>query len=209
MIKNDPFSFLFWSGFVLRNKMNVFFFNKIIHLYLHIKGIKIGKKVKFNGLPVIRRYPQSKILIGNNCLFNSSKNSVFVGLPKRCTFVTLEKDSEIIVGNNVGMSGSIMVAKTKIKICNNIMIGANCTIFDTDFHHLNSDKQFSYENVPSKPILIEDNVFIGANCTILKGVTIGENSIIAAGSVVFNNIPKNSLAAGNPSKLVIHKNFDQ
>ncbi len=60
----------------------------------------------------------------------------------------------------------------------------------------------------SRPITIENNVFIGYNCLILKGVTIGENSVIGANSVVSNSIPKNSIAIGNPCKLVIREDWD-
>lgn len=51
-------------------------------------------------------------------------------------------------------------------------------------------------------MVIEDNVFIGARCIILKGVTIGENSIVGAGSVVTKSIPANEIWAGNPAKFI-------
>ena len=52
------------------------------------------------------------------------------------------------------------------------------------------------------PVVIEDNVFIGARCIILKGVTIGENSVVGAGSVVTKSIPANEIWAGNPAKFI-------
>jgi acetyltransferase-like isoleucine patch superfamily enzyme len=57
-------------------------------------------------------------------------------------------------------------------------------------------------NISAKPVIIEDNVFIGACAIILKGVTIGKNSIIGAGSVVVSNVPKNVIVAGNPAKVI-------
>jgi acetyltransferase-like isoleucine patch superfamily enzyme len=57
-------------------------------------------------------------------------------------------------------------------------------------------------NAQSAPVKIEDNVFIGAHSTILKGVTIGENSIVGACSVVVKSIPANEIWAGNPAKLI-------
>ncbi len=60
-----------------------------------------------------------------------------------------------------------------------------------------------YSGVPdSKPVLIGDNVFIGYSVTILKGVQIGNNSIIGANSVVTKSIPANVMAAGNPCKVI-------
>ena len=53
-----------------------------------------------------------------------------------------------------------------------------------------------------KPIIIEDNVWLGINSSVLKGVTIGKNSVIGAGSVVTKNIPANVIAAGNPCRVI-------
>jgi acetyltransferase-like isoleucine patch superfamily enzyme len=82
------------------------------------------------------------------------------------------------------------------------------TIVDTDFHALdpyveggrmsNNDPK----NVAAAPVIVEDNVFVGANSIILKGVTIGENSVIGAGSVVTRSIPANVIAAGNPARML-------
>jgi acetyltransferase-like isoleucine patch superfamily enzyme len=129
-------------------------------------------------------------------------------LVKPCKFITLKEDSKIIFGNNVGITGSLIIAASKIEICNNVLIGANCTFIDTDFHPPDPNARFQNDIMPSRPIMIEDNVFIGFNCIILKGVTIGKNSIIGANSVVINNIPKNVIAIGNPCKLVIRKNWE-
>ena len=88
------------------------------------------------------------------------------------------------------------------------MIGAHSMIIDNDFHHADPNKRHETVDIPARPILIEDNVFIGTNCMILKGITIGENSVIGANSVVINSLPKNSIAIGNPCKIVIIKKWD-
>lgn len=56
-------------------------------------------------------------------------------------------------------------------------------------------------------VVLEENVWVGMGCTILKGVTIGKNSVIAAGSVVVHSIPPNVLAGGNPARVL--KRFDE
>jgi carbonic anhydrase/acetyltransferase-like protein (isoleucine patch superfamily) len=208
---NNNFDIIGWFFeriYRYRNICNVLVFNSPIHFGCRIKGVKIGKKVVFNGFPVIRRYENSDIVIGDCCKFNSAKNSLPVGLQKRCTFVTLRKKSEIIIGNNSGGSGITLLAAIKIKIGNNVMIGAHSMIIDTDFHHSDPNKRHDTTDIPAKPVIIEDNVFIGANCMILKGITIGENSIISANSVVINSIPKNSIAVGNPCKVVIIREWN-
>lgn len=205
----DAVGWYFERIFRYRNKINIFIFNSLIHFACIIRGVRIGKKVVFNGFPVVRRYENSDISIGNNCLFNSAKRSVRVGLQKRCTFVTLRKKSEIIIGNNCGGSGITLLAAIKIKIGNNVMIGAHTMVIDNDFHHADPNKRHDTVDIPARPIIIEDNVFIGTNCLILKGVTIGENSVVGANSVVISSLPKNSIAIGNPCKVVIIKKWDQ
>jgi maltose O-acetyltransferase len=76
---------------------------------------------------------------------------------------------------------------------------------DNDAHHADPTKR-EMGIIPSRPIIIEDNVFIGLQCVILKGVTIGKNSVIGANSVVFNNVPENSIAVGNPCKVIMRRN---
>ena len=88
------------------------------------------------------------------------------------------------------------------------MIGGESMIFDTDFHNSDPNKRQDRTDCLARPVVIEDNVFIGTNCTILKGITIGENSVIGANSVVIESIPKNSIAIGNPCKVVIKRNWD-
>lgn len=61
-------------------------------------------------------------------------------------------------------------------------------------------------NIKTAPIVIEDYVFVGAKSIILKGVTIGEKSVIAAGSVVVDDIPANCIAGGNPCKVIKYLN---
>jgi acetyltransferase-like isoleucine patch superfamily enzyme len=94
----------------------------------------------------------------------------------------------------------------RISSANNVNIGDNCMlasgvyITDSDWHDI-------YDRVStgvSKPVRIENNVWIGDSSIICKGVVIGENSIVGAGSVVVNEIPPNTIAAGNPAKVVRH-----
>jgi acetyltransferase-like isoleucine patch superfamily enzyme len=197
-----------WHLWVIINRIRITFLNGLIHLSCHLKGVKVGQGVVFNGFPIMLRFRQSRIEIGDNCSFNSAKNSLLIGLRRPCTFATLEQNSEILLGDNVGISGGIIIAASKIEIGNNVMIGANCLIFDTDFHHSDPKKRLTDDSVPTRPIIINENVFIGTNCIILKGVTIGKNTAIGAGSVVISDIPDNSIAVGNPCKVIIRKSIE-
>lgn len=104
------------------------------------------------------------------------------------------------------MSSTVLWCHKKIAIDNNVKIGGNCIIIDTDAHNIDyiTRRKPATDWGVSSPIIIEDDVFIGMNCLILKGVTIGARSIIAAGSVVTKNIPSDCIAAGNPAKVIKH-----
>lgn len=113
-----------------------------------------------------------------------------------------EEESEICIGDNVAISNDFSIeCSSKVIIENDVLIGMSCSIIDNDGHDLAIDKRVS--GVPKTAIVhICQNVFLGSNVSILKGVTIGKNSIIGNGSVVTKDIPENVLAAGNPAKVI-------
>lgn len=115
-----------------------------------------------------------------------------------------EDGAVITIGNNVGISSAVLRAHTRIFIGNYVKIGANSIIIDTDAHnkdYIIRRGQWTVYGV-SMPVVIEDDVLIGTNCIILKGVTIGARSIIAAGSIVTKSIPADCIAGGNPAKVI-------
>ena len=116
--------------------------------------------------------------------------------------LSFEESSEVIIGDNVVMAnGASIQAVSKITIEDNVMIGINCFLVDTDGHDLNPEKRMTGE-VKSAPITIKRNVIIYYNSVVFKGVTIGENSVIGACSVVTKDIPANVFAAGNPARVI-------
>ena len=146
-----------------------------------------------------------KIKLGDNVTINSGVwTNPIGGSPRTClkTFST----GKIEIGSGTGISNSAIVSASKVSIGRNVMIGADCRIYDTDFHPIEAGYRSGDKRDDSKtktsPIIIGDFAFIGAGSTILKGTHIGENSIIGAGSVVTGNIPANEIWAGNPAKKI-------
>ena len=86
-----------------------------------------------------------------------------------------------------------------IDIGDDVMIGPNVSLI-TSSHPLEPSQRRAL--VIARPIVIERNVWIAAGATIIGGVTIGENSVVAAGSVVTHDVPPNSLAGGNPARVI-------
>lgn len=103
------------------------------------------------------------------------------------------------------MNGSLVFCSQKITIGDNTIIGGGMRIFDKNFHstdyRVRRDKKRFSECV-SRPIFIGDDVFVGTNCIICKGVTIGNRSIISAGSVVVKDVPADSIVGGNPAIVI-------
>lgn len=159
-------------------------------------NIKLGKKCKFTGIPILRPLPGSRINIGDNCSFNSSRNSNLIGIDRKCYVSTLSKQATIIIENYCGFSGTVIAAHTEIIIKRNTKCGANTLITDTDWH---LDDNRAGE---PKPVIIGENVWLGEGVKVLKGVTIGDNTVIGAGSIVTKSIPSNVIAAGNPCKVI-------
>jgi len=167
---------------------------------LSIKGVKYGKKIKFLGFSRISRAHKSQITIGNNCKFRSGYFFNKMGINKKCYLATLKEGAEIVIGDNVGMSGAVVTSAGKVSIGNNVLLGAESFITDYDWH----GTKFDMRSRPSAPkeVVIEENVWIGYNAIVLKGVRIGKNSVIGANSVVTKDVPENVIAAGNPCRIV-------
>jgi acetyltransferase-like isoleucine patch superfamily enzyme len=168
-------------------------------LLLH--RVQVGIKCRINGPLYLRG--RGRILIGNNVVINSSRQSNPAGGVNRTTLWSYP-GAELIIKDNVGISNSVIACSRSVTIEENVRIGVGCLIYDTDFHssdYLSRRKE--EQDIPvCKPVLIQKDAFIGANAIILKGVTIGERAIVGAGSVVTKDIPTGEIWGGNPARLI-------
>jgi acetyltransferase-like isoleucine patch superfamily enzyme len=114
---------------------------------------------------------------------------------------TLRPYAKIIIGEGSGMSGTVISAAEFIEIGSKVFCGANLTITDRDWHHIKR-LQNNLEPSSSAPVIIGSNVWLGLNVVVLKGVTIGDNTLVAANSVVTKDLPGDVIAAGQPAKVV-------
>lgn len=174
-----------------------------IHTYLLSRkdGIKIG-----NGTNV---YYKSRIdccstsyktgggiTIGNKCSIGHSKIKYHGGMPFYTCLLCDGEGSKIVVGDNCRVNGAYIHAEKGVTIGNNCVIASGVNIIDSNGHQVKSLNRTIGRDEP-KEIVIGNNVWICMNVTILKGSVIGNNSIVAAGSVVQGNIPPNSIASSN------------
>lgn len=168
-------------------------------------GIVCKNNFKANGIPLVNVNLKGSVTIGNGLTFNSGNYHNMIGRQQKCLFA-VKSNAVLTIGDNLGISCSSIFCEYRITIGNNVRIGNNTVIYDTDFHDLDAANRTSIpeirDNIRRAPIVIEDNVFIGSSCTILKNVTIGRNAIVGAGSVVTRNIPADEIWAGNPARFI-------
>lgn len=150
----------------------------------------------------------SVLLKGNNFFFQSTKHAINIYkhvIIGKNTRISGGDKGKVYIGENVLIDDcTFIMAHEKIKIGKNTKIAAFC--FITDFNHKYQDKNLSVvdQGYETKPVLIGENVWIGTHVIILPGVTIGDRAVIGAGSVVTKDVPANSVAVGNPARVIKH-----
>ena len=106
----------------------------------------------------------------------------------------------IRIGDFALLSPGVRIsASDEIIIGDGVMMANGCYVTDSDWHTLYDRTRRS---LTPTPVVLEKNVWLGDGVTVLKGVTVGENSVVAARSVVTRDIPKNTVAAGNPARII-------
>ncbi len=167
--------------------------------------VRCGMGLKSRGIPKINVWPEGKMIIGENFSMNNGGRHNMIGRQQPCYFIVMNQAS-LTIGNQVGMSATAIVCSQNITIGNNVKIGGNTVIYDTDFHSMDfmdrRTRKTDASNTRSEPVSIGNDVFIGAHTTILKGVNIGDGAIIGAGSVVTKDIPAFEIWGGNPAKFI-------
>lgn len=178
-------------------------FNKML---FKLNNIEYGSNLRVRGIIYFFQHDnKSRMIIGNNVYINSSCKANPIGCGDKM-YVQMVDNGQLIIGNNCGISNCAFTCAEKIELKDNVLLGAGCKIYDTDFHSLEYSERVkgNYPGAPIKtaPICIKEGVFVGAGSFILKGVTIGEHSVIGAGSVVTKNIPAGEIWAGNPVRFI-------
>lgn len=158
----------------------------IARFYLR-KCTKVGRFVSVNGKPIV---------INEGTMILSDEVRVWSSVVQAKLYSG--KNGKLIVGKNSRLNGVHIDARVLVQIGENVRIAPYTIILDSDFHDVKDHFMDGY----SKPVIIEDNVWLATRCTILKGVTIGKGSVVAAGSVVTKDVPPNSVVAGVPARLI-------
>lgn len=183
------------SRIILRNEKKSNSLDVYINNPVYPTAATIGVKPHYSAIDP----PTFKLtrieLLGGSKLFLETNTMILSG-----SYFTASNNAVISIGKNCYISQEVKInSRCGISIGNNVLVGYQTMIMDYDGHTIIYSSGKTNEN---KPIVINDNVWIGCRVTILKGITIGSGSIIAANSCVVSNVPPNTMVAGNPAKVI-------
>jgi acetyltransferase-like isoleucine patch superfamily enzyme len=170
-------------------------------LEAQIKGVQFEGRVMFAGRPMISVAGNSTFIVGRDVEVASALRANPLGCFQPCVLRTLAPGARLVLGDNAGLSATVLCAGLSIEIGGGTLIGAGTMIIDNDFHVYSAQGWRSEMQAGARPVKIGREVFIGARAIILKGVTIGDRAVIGAGAVVTRDVPADHLAAGNPAAI--------
>ena len=172
-------------------------------LEARLRGVEFGGSVILNGRPMIKRTAGSRLYIGDGVTLNSAVRSNVLACSRPTVLHTMTPGAELVLERGVGISGSAILAARSVRIGEGTLLGADCMVFDNDFHAPVGEWNWTLVAAPDnpRPVVIGRGVFIGTRATILKGVTIGDRAIVGAGAVVSRDVPSRHLAFGNPAQV--------
>jgi maltose O-acetyltransferase len=169
-------------------------FNLVVRTRGYWRSLPFSLFVGHNGLlfvdgmsPVF--YKEGRIDIGRRFVVRNRQTRSEIGA---------KENGELVIGDNVFVNqGCSIVAYHRISIGDNCLIGDFTSIMDTDSHELGPGL-----GVKTEAVEVGHNVYIGRNCILLPGVSVGDNSVIAAGSIVTKDVPPSCVVAGNPARQI-------
>ena len=196
MIIRDILRIVLRTWIALRNPIILPFWR----LWARFWGASVHRSVRFSGKPKIQVIRGSRMIINEGVVVHSSNSANPVIGRRTTTLATVAPGALLDVGVHVGISGVCICAAKEILIGEGTIIGADAMILDNDFHLPQPNWRWANAAAETaKPILIGRGCFIGTRAIILKGVTIGDGSVVGAGAVVTHDVPAGHMATGNPA----------
>jgi acetyltransferase-like isoleucine patch superfamily enzyme len=162
----------------------------VISARWYLRKARRGSRVRLRGRPVIK--VEGTLIIGDRVQL--------VSTVARLELVAYKGGTIEIGERSLVNYGTSITSSSTVRIGPRCLIGTHVMIMDNDFHRIEPDRRL--ERPESHPITIGENVWIGGRSIVMGGVTIGDDCVIGAGSVVTSDIPPRSVAVGSPARVV-------
>jgi len=214
------------NKFILKNDVNWGLGYEEMLTHMQNMGVRCGKNIGIVGCPsllytrvfengcldadayrrhfVLREFTGCMTL-GDGVYLDSSTNPAFPNTPVSLTCIKrVDLDpGRILIGDDSVVSGVTVIAYKSVTIGCGVLFGSGVVIMDSDGHSLaNRGYPREMAELDVRPVVIKDNAWIGYRSIICKGVTIGKNSVVGAGSVVTKDVPDEVVVGGNPAKFI-------
>jgi acetyltransferase-like isoleucine patch superfamily enzyme len=191
-----------------------FFGGVLRHRLLRRQAIWIGSRTVLDGAERVRVRDGGALRIGLGPFGLTSEHDTSVvrvrpGAELVCDgIVSLQRGVRVVVDGGrltIGHGTNVNGLGTRLLCAQEVTIGAGCTfswdvqVLDTDFHAMTVD---GVERPSAAPVRIGDRVWVGTRAVVLKGVTIGDGAVVAAGAVVTSDVPAGAVVAGVPARVV-------
>jgi len=183
--------FIQHSFFVIRFRFAANFFRGIRKGWLCLLGMKIGQGTH---VPKIFVSWPHQVSLGNNCVLEHNIHFKFDGIWQPGPAIIIKDD--VFIGNNCEFN-----INEGVRIGKHSLIASGCKFIDHN-HGTALTESMKTQQAIAAPIVIGENVWMGVNCVVLKGVTIGDGAVIAAGSVVIKNVKPYEIVGGIPAKFI-------
>lgn len=184
-------AFQTWAASKTQKNWRGFWRLKKLGIEWQLKDVqKIGSEIELKGPVMIKN--AGTIEIGNQVMLDANWHKpIYISLSSPSAKLTIEHNAGINYGTEISLMKEVFIGAYSL-------ISIDCLIYDTDWHNLDGLDH----DIPVEPTRIGRGVWLGARTVVLKGVTIGDNTVVAANSLVTRDLPDNVLAGGCPAKVI-------
>ncbi len=188
------------GGAAARGWLAVRFWSLVARIRLRAHGARVGRRLRVRGPVHLHCHRTGAIRIGDDCRIQSGFAGNPVGGGTRMA-IWVGPGGRLTLGDRVGLSNSTIVCMSAVSIADDVFLGGGSRIYDTDFHSLRASERGRPGNPGTRtaPVTIGRRVFVGGHSILLKGIEVGEESVVGAGSVVRSSVPAREIWAGNPA----------
>src|ERR1035437_4479678 len=172
-----------------------------VRAYLHLCGVEYGANLNCSSLPFVRIGDGGIVRMGSDVSICNTLAENPAGVTHRTALIA-GSNARLTIGNGVGMCGAVVFCTAEVTIEDRVLLGAGARVYDSDVHSVAAGDRRKGLRQASAPVLICEDVWVGTSAVVLKGVTIGARSVVAAMAVVTSDVPPDTLVAGVPARAI-------